>query len=405
MAIFRLLLMAILITAFRCDVSYCSQQIVTKAELKKEQIEQTAEFEKNGIKKVIRDCSDAVVLIYAISSEADGDHLIYNTSARPRLKKHHYKVGVTSGVVLSQDGVICTTNTGIMNADKFIVSINSEFRPKANDSTIKLGENDYKAEMLKTFPALNLAFLRIKPNKGKVLHYAPLGNDASLINGKDRILLNNSVVIGKAKGENFANNITPANSKNNFSNFVAGIERLKYKTENGKVTLSAQNPVTNPAIIAETAGGAIFDMNGKLIGIANPIIDSFGNTSQNAIPVSLVKKALNIALPGILKNSDSQSLGIEVTNAEALKLSNSMRKILQISPTLEKFGVKVKSVVLNSLADEAGIQPGDIILTYNNEPVTSPEVLTTLEKSSLIGETTTIKILRRNTLMDIEIYR
>ena len=405
MVIFRFLLIAILITAFRCDVSYCSQQIVTKAELKKTRIAQVDEFEKNGIRKVIRDCSDAVVLIYAISSEAESDHLIYNTSARPRLKKHHYKVGVTSGVILSQDGVICTTNTGIMNADKFIVSINSEFRPKTSDNNITLGEHDYKAEILKTFPALNLAFLRIKPTGGKVLHYAPLGNDASLINGKDRILLNNSVVIGKAKGENFANNITPANSKNNFSNFVAGIEQLKYKTENGKVTLSAQNPVTNPAIIAETAGGAIFNMNGKLIGIANPIIDSFGNTSQNAIPVSLVKKALNIALPGILKISGTQSLGIEVTNAEKLKISQNMRKILKISPAIEKFGVKVKSVVLNSLADEAGIQPGDIILTYNNEPVTSLEVLTTLEKSSLIGETTTIKILRRNTLLDIEIYR
>ncbi len=405
MIVFRLLLIATLVTAFQYDLSYCSQQIITKAEFKKKRLEQVDEFEKNDIRNVIRDCSDTVVLIYTISSEADNDNLIYNSSARPRLKKHHYQIGVTSGVILSQDGIVCTTNTGIMNADKFIVSINSEFRPKSDDTEITLAENDYKAELLKTFPALNLAFLRINPRGNQALHYAPLGNDTALINGKDRILLNNSVVIGKARGENFVNNINPANSKNNFSKFVAGIEQLKYNSENGNVALIAQNPITNPAIIAETGGGAIFNMNGKLIGISNPIIDNFGNASQNAIPVSLVKKALNIVLPGILKISDSQPLGIEVADAQKLKISKNMKKILKIPPTTETLGVKVKSVVLNSLTDEAGIQPGDIILTYNGEPITNSEVLTTLEQLSLVGQTITIKILRRNTLMDIEIYR
>ena len=405
MVVFRVLLIAILIVAFRYDVSHCSQQIVTKAELKQKRIDQIDEFEKNGIRKVIRDCSDTVVLIYAISNEADNDNLIYNSSATPRLKKHHYKVGVTSGVILSQDGIVCTTNTGIMNADKFIVSINSEFRPNANDSTIVLCENDYKAELIKTFPALNLAFLRINLRDKQALHYAQLGNDTSLINGKDRILLNNSVVIGKAKGENFVNSINPANSQNNFSKFVAGIEQLRYKTANGKVTLNVQNPITNPAIIAETGGGAIFNMNGKLIGIADPISDNLGNITQNAIPVSVIKKALNIALPGMLKISNSHSLGIEGTDAKELKISKSIKKILKISPTIEMLGVRVKSVILNSLADESGIQPGDVILTYNGEPVTSPEVLTTLEKLSLVGQTITVKILRRNTLMDVEIYR
>ncbi len=405
MIIFRLLLIAILVMAFRCDVSYCSQQIVANAEFKKKRLEQIDEFEKNGIRNVIRDCSDTVVLVYSISSEADNNNLIYNSVARPRFKKHHYKIGVTSGVILSQDGIVCTTNTGIMNADKFIVSINSEFRPRVNNSEITLAKNDYKAKLIKTFPELNLAFLRINPEGKQALHYAPLGNDAVLINSKDRILLNNSLVIGKAKGENFVNNINPANSTNNFSKFVAGIEQLKYETENGKVALIAQNPVTNPAIIAETGGGAIFNMSGKLIGIASPLTDNYGNASQNAIPVSVIKKALNIALPGIFKISDIQSLGIKGVDAQKLKISKNMKKILNIPLTMEKLGVKVKSVVLNSLADEAGIQQGDIILTYNGEPVTNIEDLTTLEKLSLIGQTITLKILRRKTLIDIEIYR
>ena len=405
MTLFRLLLTAIWVTAFGYDVSYCSQQIITKAEFQNKRLKQIDEFEKNGIRNVIRDCSDTVVLIYAISSAADDDNLIYNASARPRLKKHHYKVGVTSGVILSQDGVICTTNTGIMNADKFIVSINSEFRSQSNDTEVTLAENDYKAELLKAFPESNLAFLRINPRGNQALHYAPLGNDAALINGKDRILLNNSVVIGKAKGENFVNNINPANSKNNFSKFVAGIEQLKYATENGKAALNAQNPITNPAIIAETGGGAIFNMRSQLIGIAAPIIDNFGNASQNAIPVSVVKKALSIALPGLLRTVDTQSLGIKVTDGQEVKISKSMKKILKISSTTEKLGAKVISVIMNSLADEAGIQPGDVILTYNSEPITNSEVLINLEKLSLAGQTITMKILRRNTLMDIEIYR
>lgn len=402
---FRFLLMICLITAFDCELLYCSQQVVTKSELAKMRSEHVEKFKKNGIQNIIGDYADRVVLIYSVSNEADEDNLIYNTSARQRLKKHHYKTGVTSGVLLSQDGIICTTNTGIINADTFIISINSELRPRVNDSKITIGKNDYKAELIKSFPELNLAFLRINLRNKNTFHYAQLGSDAPLVGGKDRILLNNSVIIGKAKGENFVNSLQPANSKNNFSVFAAGIERLSYQTENDRSVLIARNPITNPAVIAETAGGAIFNMDGKLIGIADPQTDNFGNVNQTVIPVSTVKKALNIAVPGMLKIADNKFIGIEVMKSKNFNLSKTMRKILKLSPSVKKIGVTVKSIELNSLADEAGILPGDVILTYNSEPVTSPENLRNFEKLSLNGETVTIKILRKGSLIDFEIYK
>lgn len=405
MMLLRFLLTSCLIMAFEYNLSYCAQQTVTQSGLTKARTKQISEFEKNGIRKVIRDYADTVVLIYSISNEANDDGLIYNTSVRQRLKKHHYKTGVSSGVILSQDGIICTTNTGIMNSDTFIVSVNSELRSQVNDNKITLGKNDYKAELIKAFPTLNLAFLRINPRNKHKFHYAQLGTDNLLMSSKDRILLNNSVVIGKTKGENFVNALRPAYSKNNFSIFSTGVEQLKYQADNGDSRLLAQNTVTNPAIIAETGGGAIFNMRGKLIGIASPQYDNFGSLNPTAIPISTVKKALSVAVPGIFKFEDRKSLGIETTDAQKLKLSSNMKKILKISATIKEIGIKVKSVELNSAADEAGIQPGDVILTYNNAAITSSEILHNLEKLTLSGETITMKILRKNTILDIEICK
>ena len=202
----RGLTLCLLAVCMICNSCDAKGAVTTKSELNIARKEQVEKFEKNGIRTVIRDYADTVVLIYSVSNEADDDNLVYNAAARSRLKKHHYKVGVTSGFLVSPN-VVCTTYSGIMNGDSFVVSVNSEFRPQVTDSGISLGENDYKAELIKAIPNLDLAFLRITPKKGKSLHYVKLGNDAALINGKDRILLNNCVVIGKAKGENFTNAI------------------------------------------------------------------------------------------------------------------------------------------------------------------------------------------------------
>ena len=252
---------------------------------------------------------------------------------------------------------------------------------------------------------MNLAFLKIKSNDKREFPYIRLGNDAPFMNGKDRVLLNSAVVIGKAKGENFVNAIKPANSRNNFSIFASGIERLIYQKENGIQALVVENSVKNPAIVAETAGGAIIDMDGKLIGISAPSTDFIGNVNQNAISVSVIKKAIHMTIPGIIKVEDTTFLGIEIDKKKDFVISQDLRRLLKIPPGVKHFGLEVKSVNLKSLAYNAGIQPGDVILKFNNEIVTNEDTLRNLETFSSVQQAISLKLLRKNNLVEIEIYR
>ena len=393
------------VASLAISASYALQNMVTKSELRKKQKEQIDNFEINGIRSIIRDYASAVVLIYSISNEAEDDGFIYNTSAKQRLKKHHYRIGVSSGVLISSGGIVCTTYSGIMNADNFVISVNSEARPQSSNNKITLGRSDYKAELIKAIPDMNLAFLKIKSDKKQNFPFMKLGNDAPFINGKDRVLLNSAVVIGKAKGENFVNAIKPANFKNNFSMFATGIEKLTYQKENGNYVLIAENTVTNPAIIAETAGGSILDMDGKLIGIANPSTDFIGNVNQNAIPISVIKKAIRMVIPGVLKIGSSKPLGIEFDEKQAFGITPNLRHLFKIPTKIKHFGLKVKSVNFKSIADNAGILPGDIILKFNNNIVLNTETFQNLEKYSSDTQTVSLTILRNKNLFEVEIYK
>lgn len=385
--------------------SYGALGVVTETEFTEAQKSQLDEFDRNGTRGIIRDYSDAVVLIYSISNKAKDDGLIFNSAVKPRLKKHYYKTGVTSGVLISSDGLVCTTYSGVMNADSFIVSVNSEHRSFSNDSKIALTSRDYKAEVVKLIPELDLAFLKIKRKNKMPFHCVKLGNDAALINKDDRILMNSSVVIGKARGEHFTNEIVPANSKNNFSMFAAGVEKLQYQNEDGTPVLNIMNFITNPAVIAETDGGAILNTDGELIGIAKFKSGSILDLRTMGIPVSVIKKGLSIAFPGILKMFNKHSLGISVKPSENSKVPRGLLRKLKIPETSKKIGVVVKSVDLKSIADNAGILPGDVILLFNSEPVASEKTFKNLEKASIGTQTIALKILRGINLLDIELFR
>ena len=106
-----------------------------------------------------------------------------------------------------------------------------------------------------------------------------------------------------------------------------------------------------------------------------------------------------------MRVANDKPIGIEVADAKDFKISKILRHTLKISDKLEKFAVAVKSVSLKSIADDAGIQAGDVILKFNSDTVTDAETFANLEKASIGDQTVTLKVLRKNNLLDIEIYR
>lgn len=385
--------------------SFSNAEVIDKKKLndKIEMLSNSNEIDK--MKELIRSSSRAVVLIHTLSNSAKDDGLIYNSALKKRLKKHHYRHGITSGVILSKDGIICATYDGTMNSDEFIVSIDSELRDVIDDNKILLTKNDYKAKIIKAIPELNLIFLKIRPKKKEIFDFLELGNDSALINENDKFIHNGAVIIGKAKGEHFVTISKPSNSINNFDIFSSGVEKLIYRKIDGAPALIIENAVTGDGVLPENDGGAIISLDGKLMGLAIINKDDFSKSSSLGIPVSVIKQGAKIAVPVLLDLGANSQFGIKAKDCEDLKLSETDRKVMGIDEKKEPFGIIVQSVALGSLADNTGIQAGDIILKFNDDIVKKYKTFQNLEKNSIGMQTIVLKILRNGTAFDMEINR
>ena len=119
---------------------------------------------------------------------------------------------------------------------------------------------------------------------------------------------------------------------------------------------------TDAAINPGNSGGALINARGELIGINSAIFSRSGGSQGIgfAIPVSMAK--------GVMKQIIEHGhvvrgwLGIEAED-----LTADLARSLNIKNT---GGVLISGVLRGGPADNAGIEPGDVVLDINNQPVT-----------------------------------
>lgn len=392
--------------------------------------------EINKFKKIIEKKSSCIVLIYTISDKAklkNKKKYFYNSAIQPRTKSKDYKYGVTCGVILSQDGIVVTTYDGTVNSDRYIVAIDSE---KNQDDElygeIKLNNNTYKAHVIKSLPSLNLVFLQIETNKSEKFDFLNLASSSEPFNKNDgsSYLMYSAVAIGKCKGEHFVKQRQTYNAKNKFdivSNIIGFISFNKIK---GVPTLVLYTPTTGDGSIPENHGGAILDGRGKLLGI--PVWkDSLNLPFSFAIPSSTIKLGLGIILPTIIKNDNGNSIGLELKHLNTVQkklLKKALRdstKLLndaflnnlkksQVSTNFDNiqdfidnnnFGVAVYAIKEGSLADNANILVGDILLQFNDDCILDEETFNNLEAYSINEQQITLTLLREGKIIELNLLK
>ncbi len=385
------------------------ENFVTTEESEQAKIEAIEkEFESKGLKQIADDVSESVVLIYTISNKAKNDQQVYNIAAKKRDNPQSYKTGVISGVMLSRDGIVLTTSDGIKNSDEIIVSVNSESKDYQKDSKIILGKNDYRAKILKDIPVLNMAFLKIEPRNGRPFRHIEFGKDAFLMNGKNRVLKNGAIIIGKSRGDTYVSIEHPSNKYNMFDRYVAGAEQITYTKLKGRSALLILNSTLNTGVTFENEGGAVVGADGKLLGLASNFVDDYSAATSTAIPISVIKKGIKLAAPYLLNTDEKLSNGLILSNLsyvdnDSARQLEVVRKNLQISEKIKRFGVVVDSIEVQSLADSYGLLPEDIIIKYNDDIVTDVETFKNLEAESIGNTNNFIKVLRNKRMIDIEL--
>lgn len=251
---------------------------------------------------------------------------------QPQQRGPQVRMGTGSGVIVDAGGYIVTNNHVIAEADDIEVTLNNN--------------RSYKAQVIGTDPTTDLAVIKIDE---KGLPTVPFVNS-------DDVKIGEWVM---AVGNPF--NLT--------STVTAGIVSAKARSIN---ILREQYAVesfiqTDAAINPGNSGGALVNLQGGLIGINTAIASPTGAYSGYgfAVPANIVQKVMEDLVEfGVVQRG---VLGVMIRS-----VNSSLAKEEGLDLTA---GVYVDSLLANSAAAEAGIEPGDVIVAIDGMEVTSSSEL------------------------------
>jgi serine protease Do len=252
-----------------------------------------------------------------------------------------------SGFIVSKDGYVLTNDHVVDHPSKITVTL--------QDGTI------YIAKLVGHDEKSDVAVLKIVPKHE--LPVAPLGNSDDVKVGQWVLAIGNpfgfdhSVTVGivSAKGR-----FIPGN----YDDFIQ----------------------TDASINPGNSGGPLINMRGEVIGVNSAIYTRTGSSMGIgfAIPVNMVKQELaQLELAGKVVRG---WLGVYIQPitpelADSLGLPDSR-------------GALVAEVLKNGPARTAGVKRGDVIVAFDNQPITDSRELPLLVGRAPLGESSTLKIVR-----------
>jgi len=290
----------------------------------------------------------------------------YNASIKSN-GYYQYKKGPSqssgSGVIVSDDGYIVTNNHVVEDAAEVQVVLNNN--------------RSFDAKVIGTDPTTDLALIKVD---AEMLPFMAYGNS-------DEVKVGQWVL---AVGNPF--NLTSTVTAGIISAKARNIGILRDETNNLQVESFLQtDAVVNPG----NSGGALIDVNGKLIGINSAIASPTGSYAGYAfaIPVNLVKKVADDLLEfGVVQRG---LLGIRINDVTAELSEQEGLEVVQ--------GVYVFQVQDDSGAKEAGIEDKDVIIGVDGKEVTNTSELQELVARHRPGDKVNIELLRGAKKLNFEV--
>lgn len=253
--------------------------------------------------------------------------------------------GSGSGVIISADGYILTNNHVVEGAKELRVTL--------------ADQRDFNAEIVGRDPKTDLAVVKI--DGANNLPAAEMGNSDGLKVG-DAVM---------AIGNPFGLNQT----------VTSGIVSAK-----GRIIGAGPYDdfiQTDASINPGNSGGPLINMNGEVVGINTAILPN-GQGIGFAIPVNTAKPLI----PQLVKNGEVTRgfIGVNIQSvtpeiAQAMKLGNHT-------------GALVADVIPGGPAEKAGIERGDLIVSYDGKAIRDSHELPAMVAGTPVGETARLTVLR-----------
>lgn len=266
-----------------------------------------------------------------------------------------------SGFIVSEDGYVLTNNHVIEGADEVMVRLNDR--------------RELQAEVIGTDPRSDMAVLKIEDDEP--LPVVKIGNSSNLKPGQWVF------AIGSPFGFDYT--VT--------SGIVSAIGR----------SLPSENYVpfiqTDVAINPGNSGGPLFNMDGEVIGINSQIYTRSGGFMgvSFAIPID---DAMNVF-------RQIRDEGRVARGWLGVLIQEVNRDLAESFGLSRPRGALIAEVMPDSPAQKAGLEAGDIVLSYEGEDIQRSSDLPPMVGRTPIGEAAELTILRQGErqTIDVEIGR
>ena len=277
---------------------------------------------------------------------------------RDQRRSQRPMTGLGSGFIISDDGIIVTNNHVIVGADEITVILSDE--------------TEYTAQLLGRDPKADIAVLKIDAETSK-LTAVEWGDSDKMRVGDWTIAIGNPLGLGGT---------VTAGILSAISRDIGGGPYVKFLQ-------------TDASINRGNSGGPLFNLDGKVIGINTAIVSQTGGSIGLgfAIPSNSAKKIVQ-QLKEFGKTKRGW-LGIQIQPvtkdfAESLGLPNQK-------------GAFVSNVNPKGPSKDAGLEPGDVILKFNNNEIMKMSDLPRVVAESDVGSRAYLEVWRKNKKINIEV--
>jgi Do/DeqQ family serine protease len=309
---------------------------------------------------VLKEVTPSVVNVYTqtrvrVRSPLLDDPIFRRFFNVPDVPRERVSQSLGSGVIVdAEKGYVLTNNHVIARADEISVGL-------------KDGRS-LEAKLIGTDPDTDLAVIQIPPENLTALQLADTDN---LQVGDFVVAVGNPFGLGQT--------VT--------SGIVSALGRT------GLRGLEYQNFIqTDASINPGNSGGALINLRGELVGINSAIFTpSGGNVGIGfAIPASMARYVMDQLIQfGEVRRGTLglfvQNLTAELAGAFAVEAGS---------------GVLVAEVAAGSAAEDAGLQPGDVIVRMENRDINSAQDFHNAEGRLALGESLKIEFLREGKIHD-----
>ena len=265
-----------------------------------------------------------------------------------------------SGFIIDPAGYILTNRHVVMNAYSITVTLSDGTR--------------LAAQVVGHPPATDVALLKVETKHP--LPAVQFGDSAQVRVGEKVLAIGNPLGIGETVTAGIVSALNRNTGESPYDNFIQ----------------------TDAAINHGNSGGPLFDLEGNVIGVNTALLTgSAANTGSIG---------LGLAIP----SDDARFAAQELREYGAVKPGWIGARLQEITPGLaaafglpDSSGALVGAVDTSGPAADAGLAPGDIILTFNGEAPTEVRALMRMIAKSPLGQTAMLRVRHDSTDRNVPI--